>query len=461
MSFPIPSLDQLHQMLLASYGNAIDGSDLSRSSDSWKRLRTTALGATSLHAHIATVFRDLLPDTCAPDLLPRWGKILRLPALPATPATKANALRVVGTAGSTVSLGDQLTATDGTRYQANETASIPGGGTYIDVDILAIDTGSATRKPKGEILTFSAPAAGINAAAELQFDLDEGGADAEAPPAYRARILDRIAVQGMGGNQEDYREWVLQVAGVATAYVYPRRQGIGSVDVTFLHAGSGASRCPTTPEIAVVQTYVDNLRPVSVADFHVLGVTSEPTTVELAVEPIDAAHDFDWDDTLPPTVTGFVAATRVLTLDARPGDMVLRDRLSYKGALNDGAELVVEALGPGGNDVTVAKLTENQAANPPVAGNVVYSGGALVAPVRAYVQAIFDGLGPGRGGDRTKVAGQWEDTLRTSALLGAQKLDGVLDVTPVAPVGNVAGSNVPPLSTVGLLVAQQILVRRA
>lgn len=461
MPFQIPSLDEIHGIILASYGNAIDDADLSKTSDNYKRTRAVALGATSLHAHVNTVWRDLLPDTCAPDLLPRWGKILKLPATTATAARKADALRVVGSAGSTVNLGDELVATDGTRYQANETASILSGHTFVDIDILAIDVGSITRKPKGEVLTFTAAPPGIQVPAELQLDLDEGGEDAEDPEAYRVRILDRLAEQGMGGNREDYREWALQVAGVATAYVYPLRQGLGTIDIAFLHGGSGSARCPSPTEVAIVQAYVDELRPVSVKDFRTLLVTPEPTKVELAVETIDAAHDFDWDDTVPPTVGAFNPATRVLTFSSRPGDLVLKDRIVYKGANNDGSELVVEALGPGADDVTVKSLTENQSANPPLPGDVLYSGGPLVTIVRTYVQALFDSFGPGRGGDRTKVAGRWEDTLRQSALLGAQKLAGVLDVTPIVPTVNVAGSNAPPLSSVGLLVALQILVRRA
>lgn len=459
--FAIPTLDELHQMLLASYGNALDGSDLSKTSDNWKRLRTNALGVTSLHAHLKVVFRDLLPDTCAPDLLPRWGAILKLPATVATAAQKADALRVVGTAGSTTSLGDLLTAADGTRFQVNETATIGVGATFVDVDVLSVDVGAVCRKPKGEILTFVAPASGINAAAELQLDIDEGGADNEAPAAYRARILDRLAQQAMGGNQEDYREWAMQVAGVGSAYVYPRRQGFGTVDIAFLHGGSGATRCPTAPEIAIVFAYVDALRPVSVKDFRVLTVNPEIQDVELLITPIDKAHAFDWDDTVPPTVSAWNGTTRVLTFSTRPGDLALNDRIIYRGVGNDSSELVVEALGPGANDVTVALLTTAQAAVPPAAGNQLYSGGPLVAPVRAYIQALFDALGPGRGTNPTQVAGVWEDTLRQAALLGVQKLDGVLDAVPVTPTVNVAGSNTPPLGSVGVLVGRQILVRRA
>ncbi|WP_413462564.1 baseplate J/gp47 family protein [Kingella kingae] len=34
-----------------------------------------------------------------------------------------------------------------------------------------------------------------------------------------------------GGNQYDYKNWALSVDGVSSAYVYPLRRGLGTVDI--------------------------------------------------------------------------------------------------------------------------------------------------------------------------------------------------------------------------------------
>ena len=43
-----------------------------------------------------------------------------------------------------------------------------GGGGYVDVDVVAVDTGSQTRVGNGTILEFVSPPAGVNTRAEVQ-----------------------------------------------------------------------------------------------------------------------------------------------------------------------------------------------------------------------------------------------------------------------------------------------------
>lgn len=460
MPFTVPSLEETHGILLADHANRFPTDDVSRFSDNWKRLRTTALAVTALHAHIDVVDSEIMPDTSDKDRQDRWGTILGVPRKLATSAFGTAVLRCFGTVGASVTVST-LGHTDGTTY-TNGTGTIGAGG-FIDVDVTAIDTGSITRKSVGEVLTFVAPPAGVQSTAELQADLDHGGEDDESVGAYQVRLLDKMAQPGMGGNANDYRQWALALDGVSTAYVYPLRQGLGSVDLAFLHGGRGSTRLGTAPEIAVVQAYIDTQRPVSVADFRVLTVTAEPNDVEVLVTPTDdPQYQFDWDDTIPPAVSAWNATTRVLTFVTRPTDIFVKDRILYRSAApNDGSELVVEALGPGAQDVTVQTLTTAQAAAPPVAGNAVYSGGPLVEPLRQAILTLFDTLGPARGSDAAKVAGLWEDKLRPSTLFKLAQLSaGVLDSVITTPAVNVAATNNPPVGTVGLITPRRVLVRR-
>lgn len=467
MPFQVPTLDESHAILLADHQNRFPGDDVSRFSDTWKRLRTKALAVTALHAHIDVVDSDLMPDTATGPRLDRWGTILNVPRKLATPSFGTAVLRCFGTVAAAVT-ASTLSHQDGTTYKCG--TGVIGAGGFVDVDLnlglvapfTGFSTGSITRKTAGEVLTFVAPPAGITSTAELQADLDHGGEDDEPDGTYRVRLLDKMAAPGMGGNANDYRAWALSQDGVATAYVYPLRQGLGSVDVAFLHAGRGAARLPTGGEITAVKTYIDTQRPVSVADFRVLTAVAEPNDVEILVSSQDAAHDFDWDDTLPPTVSAWNGTTRVLTFSLRPADIVPKDRVIYKSAApNDGAELVVEALGPGGNDVTVQTLTPAQVAAPPVATNLVYSGGPLVEPLRQAILDLFDLLGPARGTNPAQVAGLWEGTLRPATLFKiAQLSEGVLDSSVVIPASNVTAANAPPIGTVGQITPRRVLVRR-
>lgn len=458
-SFTVPTLEEMHQLLISDYACRFPNADVSKLSDNWKRLRTTAMAMTSAHAHIDTAYEDLLPDGAGEARLPRLGDVYKVTRKPATPAKRSNALRCVGsTIGATVTIGDQLAHQDGTLYQINETVTVGVG--YADVDVLAISTGSITRKQKGEILKFVSAPSGIETNAELQLDMNEDGDDLEAIGAYRVRILDHIAQPGRGGNASDYQFWALEVVGIDSAYVYPLRDGFGTVDLAALHTGRGSNRILTADERTELKAAIDAKRPVSVAGFRVLSVVTVPIDAEILVFPEDDAEFvFDWDDTVPLSVSAYTAGTRTLKFTtSRPTDMRVGDRLIYKrtaATKNDGAEVTIEALGVASDEVVLT----TDPTNPPQAGNAVYSGGPLIAPLRGAVLAHYDSLGPAHG---SSSVGLWEDTLRTSTLFKiVQTARGVLDSTIVTPAVNVVPNDPTPQTTVELIIPRQVLVRRA
>ncbi|WP_230478800.1 baseplate J/gp47 family protein [Kingella kingae] len=59
----------------------------------------------------------------------------------------------------------------------------------------------------------------------------QGGTDAESDASLLARLLERLRRPPAGGNQYDYKNWALSVDGVSSAYVYPLRRGLGTVDI--------------------------------------------------------------------------------------------------------------------------------------------------------------------------------------------------------------------------------------
>lgn len=467
-SFELLTLDEIHQVLVAAYAGLFPTDDVSEESDNWKRLRVLSLALAGDQYHLKVLYDDLLPDTATGVRLDRWGKIVNEPRKLATPAKKATALRCFGTPASSVAIGNQLTHTDGTRYQVNSNGTIPGGGTFVDVDVLAIDTGSITRKNKGETLTFSSPPAGIEAAATLQKDMDEDGTDKETDGDYRVRVLAKIAQPGMGGNPNDYRAWALQVTGVFDSFVYRARGGFGSVHLAAFHAGTGSQRALTPSEITTLSNYIKTKIPVSVEDFVVLTTTAEPTDVIVQITPEDGdAFIFDWDDVASArTVTSYTAGTRTLKLSAnRPTDMLVGDRLTWKTAsapFHNGSEVVIEAFGAAADEVILRAPIAGEydwTATPPKAGDNVYSGGPLVAPVRKAIIDHIDSLGPSRG---IHAAFAWVGTLYTSKIFYlVQTTPGVLDNTILSPIANVVPTNNPPAPNVGYVTARQVIARKA
>jgi hypothetical protein len=124
---------------------------------------------------------------------------------------------------------------------------------------------------------------------------------------------------------------------------------------------------------------------------------------------------------------------------------------------------VIESLSSTDSFVLVA----DGAGDVPTAGvSTVYSGGPLVQPARLALQALFDSLGTAN--PDTVRYGPWEGNLRPNAIGRAiTGVPGVLDIGTgglIAPASTVVASDPvsnPIDSTIGLLIAGRLLVRKA
>ncbi|WP_367115857.1 baseplate J/gp47 family protein [Candidatus Symbiopectobacterium sp. PLON1] len=67
------------------------------------------------------------------------------------------------------------------------------------------------------------------------------------------------------------------MAGVTSAYVYPLRRGLGTVDVVI----TSADGLPSTDIISALRTYIDDVRPVTAKNTMVLGTTVK--TIDITV----------------------------------------------------------------------------------------------------------------------------------------------------------------------------------
>lgn len=454
MSYPIPTLEELHELLLAARRNAFPGAVTTPLHPNWKRDRMLAGAVTDNHAHLAAIQRDLLPDRSGEDMLERWGSIKGVPRGGATPARKAAALRVFGDVAAEVEVGDLLDHSSGLRYQVNSAAAIPGAG-FIEVDIVAVDVGEQTRLPAGDTLRFVTPPTGIEEVAELVLDLDEDGHDVEPLGSYRNRVLLRFSRPPLGGAPNDFVFWALEW-GAAAAFSYPTRNGKGSVDLVALHAGSGTARILTEAERVSLRAYVAARMPAN-DDLRILEAEDEEVDVEVLVRPIDPLA-FDWHDETPLEVASWDAGSRTLTFTAaRPLSMQAGHRLIVKPAAGGtGEQHVIDALSST-DAVILQKVPEGYT---PAATDLVYSGGGLVDQVRDALLEHVNELGTANPDDREY--GEWEGTLRVATIFRiAQLTAGVLDSQVAAPAANVAPADPPwPSAAIGLLTPGRVLVRR-
>ncbi len=463
MAFDIPTLDDELEFEVAHLRYLFPNADVSDGSPNWLALKTFAAGVTNNHAHIAAVENDLLPDTALGPELVRWGVIIGVIQKGATVARGSKVLRVFGTIGTTVPNAQALTYEPSGLQFATASSQNIGAGGYVDVDIVSIDTGSATLLSEGSQLNFQATPAGLVETCVLQATLVDGGDDIEQDGPYKSRQLLKWSSPPLGGAATDYVQWALATNGIAQAYCYPIRAGVGTVDLVGLHEGSGADRVMLAGEITALQAAITALRPVAVKAFRVLTVTTFVVNIEYTTLPNGALqYEYDWDDTTPPTVLAYTAGTRTLQFagGARPPSLQAGHRMTVNpisGTGGTGKQLVVESF-TGADSVIVEN---DPTADVPAVGDTIYAGGPLVDPTRAALQALVDSLGPANPDD--KNYGAWEGNLDPGALdTAARAVVGGKRGTGVRPADLVVADDpaYPDDGTVQLLIAGRILVHR-
>lgn len=444
MAFQIPTLAEARDLLIA-VGKAVFPGRNYGNLKSYHARRATFLAAavTQLSSQIASVQDDVMPDTASDDgPIDRWGGIVGVDRKSATPARKSAVGRVYGTIGTPVAAGQELVHQSSSLQYKVSAAAIVGGAEYVDVDIEAIDTGSQTKLLRGQVLEFVATPAGLQTGVVLQDDLDEDGYDDEAFGAYRARVLATFSEPTAGGTQADFVAWMLELEGVDSAYAYPNRAGLGSVDVVALHRGSGSDRELSAGDQEDVIDHLEELAPAQLAgvggSLRHLDVVIESKSVEIVITPNgEAAYSFDWIGG-PLTVLTWTAATRILRFTAaRPASMKAGHRISIKGiaSAQDGEELTIEALSS-----TDSVILESVPNVPPVATDVVYSGGPLVTPIRDAILAHMNGENVYAGrGQVPRTQGQLDTDGETT--IGLEVLaEGIGPANPAGAYGTWNGA---------------------
>lgn len=460
MPFLVQALDTFHDFVIGVARALLPTRDWSKRKTGWKFLRVVAMAVNDVHARVDGALDDLLPDRASEPYLARWAYLKQVERKPATVARKAAALRVYGTAGvGAVAINDTLThRASGLQFRITENEAI-AAGTYIDVDLEAVEPGTAGRLSAGEKLYFDTIPAGIEEEAELILDLDDDGDDKETITAWRDRVVSRFRDPPLGGANADYVKWATEVTGIASAYVYPNRQGLGSVDVAGLKAGRGSARIPSAGDVTDLQDHLDEEKPVG-ATVRALTIAETLTDVDVRIKTNgESQYEFDWDDSTALSVLSWNGTTRQLQFGTvRPASMVIGNRITIKPLAGggDGVQYVIEQLVS-----TDAVILEEAPATAPVAGDTVYAGGPLVDTIRDAILAHFDELGTSNT-DALRW-GTWEANLRPENVSSiAQSTQGVRKTTVDTPSATVepADNLYPNDGTVYFLSPRRVLVRK-
>jgi uncharacterized phage protein gp47/JayE len=236
-----------------------------------------------LYGYLKWMAEQLMIDTCEGPYLDRYSSIWGVTRRPAEFAQ--GPVTLSGTSGVVVPAGSTLRRGDGTTYTTMADATLASGAATAQA--LATAAGEAGNAAAGTALTLTEPIAGVSSAVTVAAGAIVGGIDSESDAALRDRVLLRIRQTPMGGAAWDYTSWALEVPGVTRAWVYPLEGGPGTVVVRFVR-DDDAALIPDAAEVAAVQAYIDERRPVCAA-VTVAAPVAAPLDLTITLTPGTAA----------------------------------------------------------------------------------------------------------------------------------------------------------------------------
>jgi uncharacterized phage protein gp47/JayE len=262
MAWQRPNLSTLISRVLTDIQSKLEGTTpLLRRSNLNILGKVVAAATHGLYGYLDWIAKQVIYDTAEEGILDRWAIIwLKTPRVAA--AYAIGQITVTGTNGTLLPAGTVFIRADGIEYETDLDGTIAEG--IATIDITAIEAGQAGNAQMGVTLNIASPIAGVNATATVAAGGLFSGADEESDDQLRRRLRDRIQQPPQGGSKHDYVSWALEVPGVTRAWCSPGELGEGTVTVRFVR-DNDANLIPDAGEVAAVQAYIDDLRPVTAA----------------------------------------------------------------------------------------------------------------------------------------------------------------------------------------------------
>lgn len=258
MPFQPPSYDSIRDGILRDIRSLLPDADIGSDSDNFVRSAAVAAAIEGLYQHQSWLYRQIFPDTAdEAELLHHAGnRNIRQRAAVAATGT----VPITGNNGVTLDAGSVIKhVASGALLSTTEAATIGASGAQVAV--IAQTVGVSMNGLTGPVMLTSPPL-GIDAMAAINTPL-AGGSDIESPASVLVRLLELLRNPPAGGAAYDYKRWALEVDGVASATVLPKRRGPNTVDVVI----TGEDGAPSDLVIAACAAHIEEVRPVTAEVF--------------------------------------------------------------------------------------------------------------------------------------------------------------------------------------------------
>lgn len=310
------------------------------------------------------------------------------------------------------------------------------------VSLVSVTTGAQANFAAGSVFTWSPAIAGLTSTFTLTQAL-ENGTDRESDVDLLARILKKLQNPQKGGTAADYRFWGETATDIVSGevlafdriYVYPLRDGLGSVDVVLTDPGYGTNRKPTAARIAQAQAFYDSVRPIGTPKVRALAPEMNAARgLKIRVTPIPSVaknglYLWDWDDLSSQTVI-LAHTANTITVGAVHLDLAAKFAAGKKPLISiqistAGAPetpfvaRVINIVG------LVLTLDRNFVSEPTDTVDYFWAGSLIVAPIAERIRQVVRSLGPSRQSGTANPDDIWADVLQLEEI--ASKAQETID----------------------------------
>jgi uncharacterized phage protein gp47/JayE len=230
MPFARPSLGDLWNRIGALWRATFPGADTNlRNSPDRAFIGMIARSTDEDLSYLDWQVLQLFPFSAETAYLERWAAWRNIQRKPASPGQGTIAFSGV-TPGMTAPAGTQLqTSNGGTTVQLIAAATAAGDGTVTATAVATVG-GSLSNIGVGQVLTFVGTPTGFPDTGTVAIAF-AGGADAETDAQLRLRTARAYAQPSFGGNQHDWQNATLAVAGVTRVFTAPATPTPGAVSI--------------------------------------------------------------------------------------------------------------------------------------------------------------------------------------------------------------------------------------
>ena len=194
---------------------------------------------------------------CDEETLSRHAVIWNVPRRPGS--FSSGTVEFTGTPATAIPLGTRIQTEEGIEY-----GTITAGDVGDVITVQAVEAGNdgdLALPYAGFLLQLVNSISGVNPECVMLSSF-AGGSDVESADAWRLRMLQRIQEPPMGGAQNDYVRWALEVSGVGYAWCYPLAYGPGTV-ATVIITDDTADPVPPALLLSDVEAYIGDRKPVT------------------------------------------------------------------------------------------------------------------------------------------------------------------------------------------------------